>query len=656
MGILKCKMCGGDIRLWEDRTCGTCDCCGSAMTFPRVKDENVLNLFNRANHFRRQNEYDKAIEAYDKILESDPENAEAYWGLVLSRYGIEYVKDPKTHERIPTCHRVQITSILADPDYLRALQFAPDRQSRALYEQEAQKFRRIQQGILKISARETPYDVFICYKEAAEDGRRTLDSTLAQTIYYHLTDAGLKVFFSRITLENKLGHEYEPYIFAALNSAKVMLVIGTRREYFEAVWVKNEWHRYLMLMKSDRSRLLIPCYRDMDPYDLPEELSVLQSQDMSQIGFLQDIIRGVRKVLNAERPAPAAPQDPAPGGPDVSSLLRRAQLFLEDGAWERADQYFDRILDISPEYAPAYIGKIQAQRRVAREADLAGCGQPLTGLTNYQKALRFADERQRAVYAGYNQAIVDRLEEARRSREYWQALRQAAAAEDAEALRAAADLFQALGGYRDAAERRRQCLEDAESCARRAREADERVDQLQRWYKLAREMQANIPVGESALAAVEREMASLRDEIAGLRGAFAKAKRKKKSQLLEELDQNRASRARTLEGMRDALSKITGEFNGRLNGQELQALIGRAYTECRLFGRALAAYEQAADAPGVAAALENMAEFAALRRPAEAAEPETEAPRDVIIRFLSPARGGGAVIDQEGQGRSTRDE
>ena len=69
------------------------------------------------------------------------------------------------------------------------------------------------------------------------------------------------MFFSRITLEDKLGQQYEPYIFAALNSAKVMLVIGSKREYFDAVWVKNEWSRFLALMKKDRSKLLIPCYR-----------------------------------------------------------------------------------------------------------------------------------------------------------------------------------------------------------------------------------------------------------------------------------------------------------------------------------------------------------------------------------------------------------
>ena len=106
VAIIKCKMCGGDIVLSEDRSCGTCEYCGSTMTFPKVSDEQRLNLFNRANHLRRQNEFDKAIAAYDKILDQDDADAEAHWGAVLSRYGIEYVEDPVTHARIPTCHRV----------------------------------------------------------------------------------------------------------------------------------------------------------------------------------------------------------------------------------------------------------------------------------------------------------------------------------------------------------------------------------------------------------------------------------------------------------------------------------------------------------------------------------------------------------------------
>ena len=36
MAILKCKMCGVDILLSEDKTTGVCDHCGSTMTFPGI--------------------------------------------------------------------------------------------------------------------------------------------------------------------------------------------------------------------------------------------------------------------------------------------------------------------------------------------------------------------------------------------------------------------------------------------------------------------------------------------------------------------------------------------------------------------------------------------------------------------------------------------
>ena len=151
---------------------------------------------------------------------------------------------------------------------------------------------------MAISQKEEPFDVFICYKESEPDGSRTKDSVLAQDIYYQLTDQGYRVFFSRITLEEKVGEQYEPIIFAALNSAKVMVVVGTSKEHLEAVWVKNEWSRFLSIMKRDRGRVILPCYRDMSPYDMPDALSVLQSYDMSRIGFLQDLIRGIGKIVS----------------------------------------------------------------------------------------------------------------------------------------------------------------------------------------------------------------------------------------------------------------------------------------------------------------------------------------------------------------------
>jgi tetratricopeptide (TPR) repeat protein len=392
------------------------------MPLPNISDDKRANLFNRANHFRRLNDFDKAISSYELILNEDDSDAEAHWGVLLSRYGIEYVEDPKTHLRVPTLHRMQSESIAKDADYLLAVEHAPDGHTRYLYEQEAKQISEIQKRILSISTQTEPYDVFICYKESSEAGTRTKDSALAQDIYYQLTNSGIKTFYSRITLEDKLGQEYEPYIFAALNSAKVMVVVTTNPANINAVWVKNEWSRFLALMKKDSGRLLIPCYQDMDAYDLPEELSLLQSQDMSKIGFIADLIRGIKKVLdvghtgtadgNAHATAPVAGTTAAPTA-GAESLIKRGNLFLEDKDFKSANEYFDRALDIDPENATAYIGKLSAELNLTCEADLANEQTRFNNNSNYTKAIRFATPEQKARYTGYDKSVADRLEEER---------------------------------------------------------------------------------------------------------------------------------------------------------------------------------------------------------------------------------------------------
>ena len=359
MAVIKCKMCGGDIELSPDKTFGVCECCGSTMTFPKVDDDQRAAAFNRGNYFRRIGEFDKALAVYERIVEEDNTDAEAHWCYALCRYGIEYVEDPTSHEYLPTCHRASFDNFLEDVDYQAALQYS-DGITKRQYEKDAAKIAEVQHGILATCQNEQPFDVFICYKESDENGSRTKDSTLAQEIYYQLTDQGRRVFFARITLEDKVGTEYEPYIFAALNSAKVMVVVGTKPEYFNAVWVKNEWSRFLAMMKKDRSKLLLPCYRDMDPYDLPEALSVLQSYDMSKIGFIQDLTRGINKVLDAGKQPASAPKETVVvqnvANTNVTAQIKRGNMALADGEWEQARTFFNQALDMDAECAEAYLG------------------------------------------------------------------------------------------------------------------------------------------------------------------------------------------------------------------------------------------------------------------------------------------------------------
>ena len=476
MSIFKCKMCGGTIEFTEGDTIGVCDSCGTKQTLPRLDSDRKANLYDRANHFRRNNEFDKAMGIYETILNEDPTDAEAYWSIVLCRYGIEYVEDPATHRRVPTVNRAQFTSIFDDEDYKSALKNA-DALQRSLYEDEAKAINEIQKGILEISAKEEPFDVFICYKETDANGRRTPDSVLATDLYHQLTNEGFKVFFSRITLEDKLGSAYEPYIFAALNSAKAMVVLGTKPEHFNAVWVKNEWSRYLALIKAGAKKTLIPAYRDMDPYDLPEEFSHLQAQDMSKLGFMQDLIRGIKKIVRTDEPKPIIKETVVTPAATAATapLLRRAFMFLEDGEWQSADEYCEKVLDIEPENAQAYLGKLMAELHVRRQEDLPDCEQPFDRSSSFQKAVRFGDKTLSAALNGYIRHINERNENARLTGIYNSAVNAMNSARAEAAYKAAASAFKTIPGFKDADVLAEQCLEHAEICRKDAVYANART-------------------------------------------------------------------------------------------------------------------------------------------------------------------------------------
>ena len=504
--IFKCKMCGGTLEVNTGTSVAECPYCGAKQTLPKLDNERRANLYDRAGHFRRMSDFDKAMALYEQILNEDTTDAEAYWSIVLCRYGIEYVEDPMTHKRIPTVNRVQRTSVLADEDYKSALAYA-DGYQRELYEAEAKEIEEIQKGILAISEKEEPFDVFICYKETDANGERTRDSVLANDLYYELTKEGYKVFFSRITLEDKLGTAYEPYIFAALQSARVMVVVGTNAENFNAPWVKNEWSRYLALIRSGAKKTLIPAYRDMDPYDLPDAFSHLQAQDMSKLGFMQDLIRGIKKLLTSETKKAAAEHTTvvtnASAANTVEPLLERAFMFLEDGQWEDANAYCEKVLDQDPKNGKAYLGKLLAEMRVASidgltEKSVLTYGNSL----NYEKASRYDSE------------IAERLKtilESQLAKVYQQAVERQEHAERADEYKKLAETFDEIANYQDATERAKECRERYRTLLQQEEEA-----KLESTYQMAKKKMTAEKMSGGLVEAAEmfRKLGNYRDSSA----------------------------------------------------------------------------------------------------------------------------------------------
>ena len=456
-------MCGGVLEINNNESVAQCEYCGTQQTIPTTTDDIITNLYNRANNLRLKCEFDKAAQIYEKIVENNEGEAEAHWGIVLCKYGIEYVEEPHTLKHVPTCHRTSFDSIMKDLDYLAAIDYA-DTSQQSIYENEARVIDKIQKDILSIVNNEKPFDVFICYKETDEYGKRTIDSSIANDIYYQLTQEGFKVFYAAITLEDKLGQEYEPYIFSALNSAKVMLVIGTKPEYFNAIWVKNEWSRFINFMKTERSKLLIPCYRDMDAYDLPEEFAHLQGQDMGKIGFINDVVRGIKKVINAdilvetEKEATISSNVNANIGP----LLERAFICLEDREWSRADEFCEQVLNHEPKNAQAYLVKLMADLHITKKEDLKDCAEPFDKNNNYQKAVRFGDENLVKVLDGYIEYIKVRNENQRLEGIYNEAHNLMTLATTEDEYKKSAELFATIPQYKDASDLAFQCNKKAE--------------------------------------------------------------------------------------------------------------------------------------------------------------------------------------------------
>lgn len=521
MAIFKCKMCGGTLDINDNQTVATCEYCGTQQTLPKLDDEKRANMYDRANHFRRNNDYDKAAGIYEQILAEDKTDAEAYWSLVLCRYGIEYVEDPQTHKRVPTVNRAQYTSVFDDDNYKSALNYA-DGMQKTVYQAEAKAINDIQKGILAVSQNEEPFDVFICYKETDENGRRTPDSVLANDLYYQLTQEGFKVFFARITLEDKLGTAYEPYIFAALNSAKVMVVVGTKPQYFNAVWVRNEWSRYLALIKNGAKKILIPAYKDMDPYDLPEEFSHLQAQDMSKLGFMQDLVRGIKKLTAKDEPKTVVKEVAAGGAPtNIAPLLKRVFIFLEDGNWDSADEYCEKVLDVDPENAQAYLGKLMASLHARKVENLQNCTAEFSRDPNYAKVVRYGDEKLTKQLDDYNKEI-------RLRNLYNNAKHAMNEAESSSEFKTAKELFLRIKDYSDSASLAQECEEKMQAAIV---EEQERAE-LEREEQEKKERKRKLEEKAQKARDEEEKKQKQAEEAAKRAKAIEEAKRKKKTKTI----------------------------------------------------------------------------------------------------------------------------
>lgn len=295
-----CNICGANL-IYKDGK-WVCPACGAFKT-EEISNEEVTLLYNAAQKLRLAS-FDDAEEAYRDIIAKYPENSEAHWGLVLSKYGIKY-EDDYDGKKLPTCYATSIESVLTDKDYLDAVRLCKDKYQKEYYIEQGKVLEKIRVEWLEKASKEPKYDVFLCFKDSDKlnNMERTDDSIEVANLYTHLSSLGYKVFYSRESLRDKIAEKYEPYIYNALNTAAVMIVYGSKIEYFSSVWMKNEWTRYVRRLREGlkiEGSLVIAC-DGVNPGDLPRPLNQMQVLDARKKTFYGDLEAHIAKIISIAR-------------------------------------------------------------------------------------------------------------------------------------------------------------------------------------------------------------------------------------------------------------------------------------------------------------------------------------------------------------------
>lgn len=383
MGALKCKMCGSNLEIEDSITVCKCEKCGTSQTVPDIEDDKELKLFERAGRLRFNCDFDKAAGIYNTITDSYPEEAEGYWGLILCKYGIEYA-DNASGKKVPVCHRISYDSVMDDEDFELVMENS-DSESRAIFREEAKIIEENRKKYIQIAESEQPYDIYISYRAKDDNGDKTAVSEIAGHLYNKLTSARYRVFLSEAALKGKKQSDCEPYIYSALNSANVMLALGTSYDDYNDVWVKNEWNRYLEIAEKNKNKCLIPCYKDVDEYDIPKEFAGLKVCQLGNDDTFNNIMAEIANVVKPEsvnQPAPE-PEKAEPAEEieleeieiiepvNINKLLDEGFSAISDKNWKKANKLFFQVLDEEPDNSKAYWGQLLVQQECTNAREMA---------------------------------------------------------------------------------------------------------------------------------------------------------------------------------------------------------------------------------------------------------------------------------------------
>ncbi len=297
-GMLRCRHCGN---LYRD----------SLMSDP------IYAKLQYAVNERQEASFDKARRRYEALLSENKEGAhleEVYWGHFLcEQYVIFYQND--VGDSIPSFWNINEEPCEKSQSYQKALRLGKQSGNAANYERLAERIEEYKAKYKKVK-KEYPdgHQIFICFKDSG-----TTDANLGYKIYNEFSRK-YNIFFSRESLNTISGNDYEPYIYHALKTAKVLIVLCSDRKNLESKWVHNEWWRFWNFSKGT-DKTIIPVFRrGFSAASLPDEIRNCQAheEDVDLISVLSNRLAAILKN---------------DGGSGVPLTSFEKELNLAESAW-----------------------------------------------------------------------------------------------------------------------------------------------------------------------------------------------------------------------------------------------------------------------------------------------------------------------------------
>lgn len=454
MNEYKCSFCNSTIIIKNNEKIVICDNCGSVMPLPKLE---LYKMFNKATQLRLEMKFQAAYGVYDGIVKTSPDEPEAYWGRVLCDYGMVYFENEDNKSRTATCFIANRESVFENENYKNTIEYANEDEKK-IYFDEANVIDEIQKGIFEIADKEKPYEIMICSSESETEKK------IVSKLNLLLTNEGYRVFTFDSVLKGKSQTAYEPYIYSALHSASVLITVADTADSFLTSTSKNIWKRFFDEYNGSAEKEIISVLSGIDTNDVPFELHKLAVVDYDKEDAENVLLELIKNsVIDSQhKEFIESEQQDEHREYNISRLLKRVTVFLDDGEWDIAEEYCTHVLDIEPDNSIARVGRIMAQKKLHKEEELSSCDAPLTDIPDYRFAIRFADDEYKKRLQKYNIAILDRIENKRCEDIYSDAEEKFKSCKTESDYSDVEEIYRSIKSYKDAQEKAEKCCSLAE--------------------------------------------------------------------------------------------------------------------------------------------------------------------------------------------------